>query len=105
MLVLGLGSFGNEKTTQKGILVIFTRGMNSDFGFCLIINIWRLVYVGSFHLFYTILRGHLVKRVKGCLEEEKLVWKGGEPKVTTTITTGRKGEPPVLFNYKGSDLH
>ena len=79
---MSLGSFGNEKTTQKGILVIFTRGMQSDFGFCLIISIWRLVHVGSFHLFYTKLKSHLLRESGRLLgKKKKFVWKGGEPEV------------------------
>ena len=69
MLNLGLGSFGNEKTTQKGILVIFI-GVNSDFGFCPIISVWRLVYAGSFHLFYTKLKSHIPRESERLLGKE-----------------------------------
>ena len=82
MLIFSLGSFGNEKTTQKVILVIFTRGMNSDFGFCLIISIWRLVEWGFIHLFYTKLKGHLLRESGRLLgKKKKFAWEGGEPKV------------------------
>jgi len=96
------------KDTRKDILVTFTGGMNSDFGFCPIINIWRIV-VRSFIFSSTqILRGHLLReservlgRRKGFLGKED----NQGSKVTTINHHRRKGEPPVIHHPKGSELY